>query len=29
MGAKVKGQDHKMKLNENAQSAENVVNARI
>ena len=29
IGAKVKGQGHKVTLDENAQSAENVVNARI
>ena len=29
MGAKVKGQGHKVTLYENAQSAENVVDARI
>ena len=29
MGAKVKGQGHKVTLDENAQLAENVVNARI
>ena len=29
MGAKVKGQGHKVRFDENAQSAENVVNARI
>ena len=29
MAAKVKGQGHKVTLDENAQSAENVVNARI
>ena len=29
MAAKVKGQGHKVTLEENAQSAENVVNARI
>ena len=29
MDAKVKGQGHKVTLEENAQSAENVVNARI
>ena len=29
MSAKVKGQGHKATLDENAQSAENVVNARI
>ena len=28
MGAKVKGQGHKVTHDENAQSAENVVNAR-
>ena len=29
MDAKVKGQGHKVTLDENTQSAENVVNARI
>ena len=29
MGAKVKGQGHKVTLDENAQSAENVVNDTI
>ena len=29
MDAKVKGQGHKVTLDENAQSAENVANARI
>ena len=29
MDAKVKGQGHKVTLDENAQSAENVVNARF
>ena len=29
MGAKVKDQGHKVTLDENAQSAENVANARI